>query len=158
MDSTDAISRLNAVSGAFTLRPEDAAAVIHGAGDDYRYLATGKETNGMYFALEATVPPGAGPPPHIQSNEEEGFYVIEGTVTFWPDGDKVVAGPGTFVHVPRGVVHNFRNDGDDPVRMIIWFSPAGIEEMFSRMANDPERYVEIGAEFGVTFPGSGGAP
>jgi len=26
------------VSGAFTLRPEDAAAVIHGAGDDYRYV------------------------------------------------------------------------------------------------------------------------
>ena len=99
------------MSGAFARGPDDAATVIHGAGDDYRYLATGKQTEGAYFALEATVPPGAGPPPHIQSNEEEAFYVIEGTLTFWPDGKEVVAGPGTFLHVPRGVVHSFRNDG-----------------------------------------------
>ena len=83
------------MSGAFSLRPEDAATVIHGAGDDYRYLAMGKPNEWKLFALEATVPPGAGPPPHIQSNEEEAFYVIEGTVPFWPGDDEIVAGPGT---------------------------------------------------------------
>ncbi len=82
--------------------------------------------------------------------------MIEGTPTFWPDGKEVVTGPGTFLHVPRWVVHSFRNDGDTPARMILWFAPAGIEEMFSKMAKDPERYVEIGAEFGVTFPASDG--
>ncbi|MEM7414619.1 MAG: cupin domain-containing protein [Gemmatimonadota bacterium] len=136
---------------AYALHPRDPATVIHGAGDDYRYLATGEQTGGSYFALEATVPPGAGPPPHVQTREEEGFYVIEGTVTFWPDGEEIVAGPGTFLHVPRGVVHHFRNDGDVPARMLIWFAPAGIEEMFSAMAANPERYLEIGAEYGVSF-------
>lgn len=137
---------------AYAVHPRDPATVIHGAGDDYRYLATGAQTGGSYFALEATVPPGAGPPPHIQTREEEGFFILEGTVTFWPDGEEVVAGPGTFLHVPRGVVHHFRNDGEVPARMLIWFAPAGIEEMFSKMAAAPERYLEIGAEYGVSFP------
>ena len=36
-------------------------------------------------------------------------------------------------------------------KMLIWFSPAGIEKMFARMAAKPEKYVEIGAEHGVEF-------
>ena len=40
--------------------------------------------------------------------------------------------------------------------MLILFAPAGIEKMFSQMAADPERYVEIGAEYGVRFPETGG--
>ena len=33
---------------------------IHGAGDVYRYLATGAETNGAYFAMHASGPAGGG--------------------------------------------------------------------------------------------------
>ena len=57
------------------VHPRDPATVIHGAGDEYRYLATGAQTDGTYFMLEAMVPPGAGPPPHVQTREEEGFYM-----------------------------------------------------------------------------------
>ena len=39
-------------------------------------------------------------PPHIQTREEEGFYILEGTVTFWVDGDEIEANTGTFLHVP----------------------------------------------------------
>lgn len=128
--------------------------MLYGAGDEYRYLATGAHTDGEYFMLEAVVPPGAGPPPHVQTREEEGFYMLEGTLTFYPEGKEVVAGPGTFLNVPRGVVHNFKNLTDEPARVLIWFAPAGIEEMFSEMARDPERYQEIGAAYGVSFPPS----
>ena len=127
---------------------------MRGAGDEYRYLATGARTNGSYFALEAVVPPGAGPPPHIQSREEEAFYVLEGSLTFYPDGQELVAAPGTFLHVPRGVVHNFKNVSEEPARVLIWFAPAGIERMFSEMSRDPDRYLEIGAAYGVSFPGA----
>ncbi len=144
------------MSGPRVVHPRDAATVIRGAGDEYRYLATGAQTGGTYFMLEAVVPPGAGPPPHVQTREEEGFYMLEGTLTFYPEGEEVVAGPGTFLHVPRGVVHDFTNRTDESARVLIWFAPAGIEEMFSKMARDPDRYVEIGAEYGVTFPESEG--
>lgn len=44
-------------------------------GDVYRFLATGEDTGGKYALWEALVGPGGGPPPHIHSREEEGFYV-----------------------------------------------------------------------------------
>jgi len=50
-------------------------------GDVYRFLATGEDTNGKYALLEAIVPPGGGPPPHVHSREEEGFYILEGEIT-----------------------------------------------------------------------------
>lgn len=137
-------------------RPADPATVVRGAGDEYRYLATGRETNGRYFLMDALVPPGGGPPPHIQTREDEGFYVTEGTVTFWVDGEEVEAHAGTFLNVPPGALHNFRNQSHHDARMLILFAPAGIERMFSRMASEPEKYVEIAAEFGVSFPPSDG--
>ena len=50
-------------------------------GDVYRFLATGEDTNGKYALWEALVPPGGGPPPHVHSREEEGFYILEGEIT-----------------------------------------------------------------------------
>ena len=49
-------------------------------GDVYRFLATGADTNGKYAMWEAIVPPGGGPPPHVHSREEEGFYILEGEI------------------------------------------------------------------------------
>ena len=141
------------MSGPTVVFSTDKADTIQGAGDDYRYLATGEATSGTYFLMEAMVPPGAGPPPHVQTREDEGFYVIEGTPTFWVGGKEVRAQGGTYLNVPRGVVHNFKNESQEVVRMLILFAPAGIEKMFSEMAREPDRYVEIGGKYGVAFPG-----
>lgn len=50
-------------------------------GDVYRFLATSDDTHGTYSTWEAIVPPGGGPPPHVHSREEEGFYILEGEIT-----------------------------------------------------------------------------
>ena len=80
-------------------------------GDVYRFLATGEDTGGRYAFWEAIVPPGGGPPPHVHSREEEGFYVLEGEVTFWVGDDRLVATAGTFANMPVGTPHAFKNDG-----------------------------------------------
>jgi mannose-6-phosphate isomerase-like protein (cupin superfamily) len=72
-------------------------------GDVYRFLATGDDTNGKYALWEAFVGPGGGPPPHVHSREEEGFYVLEGEITFTINGQRVVATAGTagmFANMP----------------------------------------------------------
>jgi len=99
-------------------------------GDVYRFLATGDDTNGKYAVLEALVPPGGGPPPHVHSREEEGFYILEGEITFTVDGEKVVAKAGMFANMPVGTPHSFRNESDQPARMLISVAPAGLEQMF----------------------------
>lgn len=99
-------------------------------GDVYRFLAVGEDTNGKYALWEALVPPGGGPPPHVHSREEEGFYVLEGEITFNINGERVVAKAGTFANMPVGTPHSFKNDGDRPAKMLISVAPAGLEQMF----------------------------
>ena len=64
------------------IRTAGAGRTLAVVGDVYRFLATGMDTNGKYALCEALVPPGGGPPPHVHSREEEGFYVLEGEITF----------------------------------------------------------------------------
>lgn len=99
-------------------------------GDVYRFLATGDQTNGKYALWEAIVPPGGGPPPHIHSREEEGFYILEGEITFHVGDQVIVAKAGHFANMPVGSQHSFRNESNTTARMLISVSPAGLEEMF----------------------------
>ena len=99
-------------------------------GDVYRFLATGEDTNGKYALFEALVPPGGGPPPHVHSREEEGFYVLEGEITITINGERVVATAGTFANMPVGTPHSFKNESAKPAKMLISVAPAGLEKMF----------------------------
>lgn len=69
------------------------------------FLATGEDTNGKYALWEALVPPGGGPPPHVHSEEQEGFFVLEGEITFTIDGKRLVAAEGMFANMPVGTPH-----------------------------------------------------
>lgn len=113
-----------------TLRTKDEGRTVAVVGDVYRFLATGADTDGKYAQWEAIVMPGGGPPPHIHGREEEGFYILEGEITFTIGDRRIVAGPGTFANMPIGTPHAFKNETDRPARMILTVAPAGIEEMF----------------------------
>jgi quercetin dioxygenase-like cupin family protein len=106
------------------------ALTIDAVGDRYSFLATAETTGGQYALWHAIVAPGGGPPPHIHRREEEAFYVLEGTLTFFADGQRLVRGPGSFVSLPRGSEHHFRNETDKPVRALIHVAPAGLERIF----------------------------
>jgi mannose-6-phosphate isomerase-like protein (cupin superfamily) len=64
---------------------------------------------------------------HVHQDEDDAFYIIEGEMTFTFGNEEVAAPPGTFVLVPPGVEHGFRNDGADPVRMFNIHAPAGFD-------------------------------
>jgi quercetin dioxygenase-like cupin family protein len=99
-------------------------------GDVYRFLAVGDDTDGQYALWETIVPPGGGPPPHVHSREEEGFYVLDGEITFLVRDRRIVANAGTFANMPVGTLHSFKNETDRPARMLISVAPAGLERMF----------------------------
>ncbi len=147
--------------GIRVVQPHDPVKVMFGAGDEYRFLATGEDTDGQYFLVEAVVPPGGGPPPHIQTREEEAFYILEGTLTFYGDDGEIEAGPGTYLNIPKGAKHRFRNNSDDVARMLFFFAPAGIEALFDQLgamdeaSDDPESIIAalnaLGTKFGVVY-------
>lgn len=113
-----------------TIRNPAQGRTIAVVGDVYRFLATGEDTNDKYALWEAIVPPGGGPPPHVHSREEEGFYVLDGEITFTVNGEKIVAKAGMFANMPVGTSHSFKNESDRPAKMLISVAPAGLEKMF----------------------------
>jgi quercetin dioxygenase-like cupin family protein len=99
----------------------------------YTFLITGEQTGGRFFAMEAMVPPGAGPPPHVHLGEDETFYVLEGSCTIRLGDSLLQANAGDFICIPKGTTHCFKNEGTRPMRMILTFVPAGIEEYFEEV-------------------------
>lgn len=113
-----------------TLRTPTEGRTIAVVGDIYRFLATGEDTNGKYAMWEAIVPPGGGPPPHVHSREEEGFFILEGEITLTVNGERIVATAGMFANMPVGTPHSFKNESDKAAKMLISVAPAGLEKMF----------------------------
>jgi quercetin dioxygenase-like cupin family protein len=93
------------------------------------------DTAGAYSVHDDTIPPGSpGPRPHIHRHHEETFYVLEGELTVRLGARKIVAPAGSFVMVPRGVVHRPSNPGAEPTRVLLTFSPAGMDSFFQEAA------------------------
>ena len=96
-----------------------------GVGDRVSFLATGAETQGSFFMAEGLATPGGGPPPHFHHFEDESYFILEGAVTFKAGGQTIYAKAGDFLHIPRGTVHSFKNEGKVSARAIVIISPAG---------------------------------
>src|SRR5689334_25328274 len=126
-------------------------------------VVDGDQTGGAFAVAEDRSSPGFGPPPHVHEREDESFYVIEGEYLFGGEGGELRAGPGTFVHAPKGHLHWWRNVGDRPGRHLEIFTPAGLEQMFLEIgepnvgsddeppAPDQRRLLDAAPRYGVTF-------
>ena len=78
-----------------------------------------------------------GPPPHFHRDQNEDLYVLEGHFEFSVDDRTLEGGPGTFVHMPIGSVHTFRNIGEGVGKLLMTFSPAGDFEAFLEQLGEP---------------------
>ena len=88
-------------------------------------LATGEQTGGEYSLLWELCPRGSGPPPHYHDQDEQ-FFVIDGSITYRADGEDLKAEAGSFVLIPRGTVHSFRVDSETAT-LLNSYTPAGFE-------------------------------
>lgn len=78
------------------------------------------------LAVEVTYAPGGSPPPaHFHPGQDERFEVLEGELHARVAGEERVLRAGDTLAVPRGVVHQMWNPGDEPVRATWETAPAG---------------------------------
>jgi hypothetical protein len=100
----------------------------------------------------------------VHSREDEGSYVIEGELTVVVGDERVIAGPSTFVWLPRDIPHTFANLGDEAVRAVGLIVPGGLEGMFAEQTEyfhsldgppDPDTIAAIGNRYGVRRVGPG---
>jgi mannose-6-phosphate isomerase-like protein (cupin superfamily) len=99
-------------------------------GDLYTFKVTGKQTNGAFTVVDQIIQPQSGPPPHIHHREDEAFYVLEGRFLFLCGDKQSVFEAGSFVYVPKGTLHTFKNIEGQQGRLLVIITPAGLEEFF----------------------------
>lgn len=116
----------------------------------------GTDTRGTLGVAEFTVPPHAPTPPaHLHHAHEEGFYVLEGELEFLAGTETVRASQGTWVMVPMGVAHTFRNPTDKPARFLNTFTPPHYLSYFEDMSQlyqaaaslSPQQIAELMAHY-----------
>jgi len=140
-------------------RPGEGSVIQGPAGGPLVFKVRGDDTGGSLTAVENVIAPGDGPPLHVHAHEDESWYIIEGSVRFTL-GDHIADAPaGSFVFVPRGVAHCFANFGDAPARMLVMFTPSGMERFFDAFAatpegvDVPEAFVRAAGTAGMTVVG-----
>jgi quercetin dioxygenase-like cupin family protein len=135
--------------------------------------ASAETTGGRVAVIEHLAPQGAGSPLHRHQREDEWFYVIEGALTFWVDGQVIEAPAGSFVFGPRGIPHTFIVSSPEGARFLLVAEPAGLEA-FMRTVGEPaaaltlpppatsppdaERLMAVAAEYGIEILGPPGIP
>jgi mannose-6-phosphate isomerase-like protein (cupin superfamily) len=90
------------------------------------FLARTADTPRFTFGI-IEIAPGRELEQHVHEDEDDAFYIVEGEMTFTFGDREAKAPPGTFVLVPPGVEHGFRNDLAAPVRMLNIHAPAGFD-------------------------------
>ena len=119
---------------ATTLAPRrvapGAGEMYHVLGDRVTFKALAAETGGAYSLFELHTAPGGGSAPHIQRQEDEAFFVLEGLYSALIGEERVELGPGSYVFVPRGTVHALTNIGHTTARMLSMITPGGNFERF----------------------------
>lgn len=66
-------------------------------------------STGLYIARH-TAPPGYAVPLHVHDEDDEVFFLLDGTLAMQSADGELHAGPGSCVHLPHGVPHGFRNE------------------------------------------------
>ena len=134
--------------------PKDQPFDFHGATLSVQ-VATA-DTGGAYCVLNATHLSNRGPALHVHPLGAETFVVLEGSYTFFADGNEIDVGPGEVVSIPAGIAHRWVAGPTGGVSVIV--SPPGLEEYFWGVSLESRRgplsfarEMEIGAAHGQDF-------
>ena len=111
---------------------------------DATFKADGAETANGYSISEWWLEPHTkGPGPHAHE-EDDVFYVLEGTMSLFVDGRWIDAPKGSFVLIPGGMTHDFENRGDARAGVLNFSYPGDFEPQMADIAawfreHPPER-------------------
>ena len=92
------------------------------------FKADENETDNKYSVSEWWLQPQSdGPGAHLHEDNDEVFYVLEGTVSFLVGENWVDANKGTFLRIPAKTMHDFKNKTDVRAGILNFFIPGGFE-------------------------------
>ncbi len=98
-----------AASRIFALGPGEGEA-LWGDGLLATIKANGEQSDGRSSLVEIFAPDGYGSGLHVHHREDEGFWILEGELTFYVGDQTLKAYPGSFLFGPKDVPHAFTVD------------------------------------------------
>jgi quercetin dioxygenase-like cupin family protein len=110
---------------------------------DSTILLRSEETQGRMSIIELTLAPGWEGPPLHHHEFDEGFYNIEGELTFQLGDELVTRQAGSFTFAPGGAVHTLANLSGAPARYVLTCSPGGFENRFDPDSDTPTPPVTV---------------
>lgn len=99
------------------------------------FKADGEESAGRYSISEWWLDPHTKGPGAHSHPEDDVFYVLEGTMTFFVRDQWFDAPAGSFVLVPGGDTHTFENRGDTRTGALNISVPGDFEERMPGIAD-----------------------
>jgi mannose-6-phosphate isomerase-like protein (cupin superfamily) len=144
--------------GGIVVRPDEARVVDLG-GFEVLVHADGSETEGQLSLIETGErEAGGGPPLHVHRDCAETFFVLAGRYAMHLGDEEFECPAGSFVYVPKGLVHTFRTL-DAGSRKLNLYTPAGMVGYFDDLATgiaagmDEAALDEIAARFEMDVVG-----
>jgi quercetin dioxygenase-like cupin family protein len=102
-------------------------------GDAIAFVVGEADTHDGFSLHERVAPPGARSTPHAHSQFVESFYVLDGALSITVEGETFTAGAGTYVLVPRGATHHWKNERDTDARVLVIFAPSQQRAYFEEL-------------------------
>ncbi len=105
------------------------------------FKALSEDTGGRLVAWEELLPHRSSPPLHVHHDDDEAWFVLDGTLTFQVASETWTAEPGAFVWAPRGVPHTFRVDS--PTARLLALAVPGRFDRFVRATGRPAQALTL---------------
>lgn len=135
------------------IHPSEGKKVNPTPAENLIFKLTGEDTNGALDLVEGTIGYQAGPVMHIHQDQDEIFYILDGSL-HWRIGEETLdTEAGDTVYVPRGVPHTYINLSEKPARAIAVFSPGGFDRFMDAWtallatSPSPEEMGELAARY-----------
>ena len=130
--------------------PKRFAFVPPGGGQDHDWSAdhifvkvSAADTGGQYTLVEDNLKANFALGLHMHRYHAETFYILEGSLDFFVDGEWVTAVPGVCLHIPPGIPHAcVMSEGYSGARMLMIFQPAGFDQYLEELAQMNEADFE----------------
>jgi mannose-6-phosphate isomerase-like protein (cupin superfamily) len=127
--------------------------------------AGGEETEGRFALLDQTMPPSYVVPLHIHVDEDEAWYLLDGTMTFYCGAHVIEAQERSWVFAPRGIPHTFKV-GHKGARALTFSFPSKFGDFVAEMGEpapelvvpphvpvDERRLAEVAHRYGIEIVG-----
>jgi quercetin dioxygenase-like cupin family protein len=93
------------------------------------FKADENETDEKYSISEWWLEPHSeGPHAHQHDDQDQIFYVLEGTISILAGDKWIESSKGTFIRIPRNTMHTFANRTDTKAGMLNVDIPGGFEK------------------------------